>query len=113
MELWHRNREDQEEYDSYVHLDVKDKWVMVFRFLPEDVAPERRQFLAPYSGVRRKAMEAREKGARGLIVVSGPTSKVRNQLIPLQEDSRLSGTSLAVISITDEYASTILKTIWT
>jgi len=101
--------EDQEEYDSYVHLDVKDKWVMVFRFLPEDVSPERRQFLAPYSGVRRKAMEAREKGARGLIVVSGPTSKVRNQLIPLQEDSRLSGTSLAVISITDEFASTILK----
>ena len=26
--------DDQEEYDSYVHLDVKDKWVVCFRFLP-------------------------------------------------------------------------------
>ncbi|MFM8479270.1 MAG: peptidase M28, partial [Planctomycetaceae bacterium] len=33
--------EGHEEYDSYVHLDVKDKWVLAFRFLPEQLTPER------------------------------------------------------------------------
>lgn len=101
--------EGQEEYDSYVHLDVKDKWVMVFRFLPEDISPERRQYLSPYSGLRRKAMVARDKGARGIIVVSGPSSKVRKQLVPLQEDSKLSGTSIAVVSVTDKFAEKLMS----
>jgi Tol biopolymer transport system component len=101
--------EDHPEYDSYVHLDVKGKWVMVYRFLPENISPERRQHLSPYSGLRRKAMVARDRGAMGLIVVSGPTSKVRNQLIPLQEDSKLSGTSVAVMSVTDQFASRLLE----
>ncbi|MEE2640931.1 MAG: M28 family peptidase [Planctomycetota bacterium] len=101
--------ENQEEYDSYVHLDVKDKWVMVFRFLPENISPERRQFLSPYSGIRRKAMVARDKGARGLIVVSGPNSKVRSQLVPLREDSKLSGTSIAVVSVTDRMGEKLLS----
>ena len=31
------------EYDSFAGLDVKDKWVLVFRFLPERITPELRQ----------------------------------------------------------------------
>lgn len=91
-----------EEYDSYVHLDVKDKWVVCFRFMPEGIPAERRQFLNSYSSLRYKAMRARDLGARGLIFVSGPTSGVRQQLIPMQFDGSLSGTSLAVLSITDD-----------
>lgn len=97
-------KEELEEYDSYVHLDVKDKWVMVFRFMPEDVSDEMRQHLSKPDPLRYKAMLARDRGARGLIVVSGPTSKVRNQLVALKYDGA-SGTSLPVISITDAVAS--------
>ncbi|MEZ6123377.1 MAG: M28 family peptidase [Planctomycetaceae bacterium] len=93
-----------EEYDSYVHLDVKDKWVMCFRFMPEGITPEHRQHLNSFSSLRFKAMKARDLGARGLILVSGPTSSVRSQLVPLQFDGSLAGTSLAVISITDAVA---------
>ncbi|MCA9198771.1 MAG: PD40 domain-containing protein [Planctomycetales bacterium] len=28
----------QDEYDSFVHLDVKDKWVVAFRFMPENIS---------------------------------------------------------------------------
>ncbi len=28
-----------EPYSSYVHLDVKDKWVLVLRYLPEGITP--------------------------------------------------------------------------
>ncbi|MFN9627184.1 MAG: M20/M25/M40 family metallo-hydrolase [Planctomycetota bacterium] len=95
---------DQKEYDSYVHLDVENKWVMVLRQLPSDVSPERRQHLARYSSLRFKAMVARDRGAKGLIVVSGPKSGVRQQLVPLQNDGSLSGTSIAAISVSDAVA---------
>ena len=98
-----------EEYDSYVHLDVENKWVLAYRFLPEDITPERRQHLARFSHLRYKAMQARERGARGLILVSGPTSKVKNQLIPLQFDGSLSGSSLPVITVADEVAAAWFK----
>ncbi len=92
------------EYDSYVHLDVENKWVMMFRQMPSEVSPERRQHWARYSSLRYKAMAARDRGAKGIIVVSGPTSGVRQQLVPLQMDGTLSGSSIAAISVSDEVA---------
>ena len=98
-----------EEYDSFVHLDVQDKWVLCFRFMPEGLTAERRQHMSRFSSLRFKAMQARDMGARGLILVSGPTSGVREQLIPLQFDGSLAGTSLPVISVSDEVASNWMK----
>ena len=92
------------EYDSYAHLDVENKWVMMFRQMPSDVSPERRQHWARFSSLRYKAMAARDRGAKGIIVVSGPTSGVRQQLVPLQMDGTLSGSSIAAISVSDEVA---------
>ncbi len=100
--------EKHEEYDSYVHLDVKDKWVMVFRFVPEDVTPEQRQHFKFYSGLRKKAFHARKNGAIGMIVVSGPTSQVKNQLVPMRNDFAPTGSSIAAISITDTVAESWL-----
>ncbi|MEO1980253.1 MAG: M20/M25/M40 family metallo-hydrolase, partial [Fuerstiella sp.] len=98
-----------EEYDSFVHLDVKDKWIVCFRFMPEGISAERRQYLNSFSSLRFKAMKARDMGATGLILVSGPTSGVRNQLVPLQFDGSLAGTSLTVLSVTDEVAAEWFK----
>ncbi|MBX3175976.1 MAG: M28 family peptidase [Candidatus Hydrogenedentes bacterium] len=99
---------DQPEYDSFVHLDVTDKWVVVFRFLPEDVTPERRQHLAQFASLRFKATNVRDRGGKGLIVVSGPTSQAREQLPPLTFDVSLGGTSVAVIAVTDAVARDLL-----
>ncbi|HAV32809.1 MAG TPA: peptidase M28 [Planctomycetaceae bacterium] len=93
-----------EEYDSYVHLDVKDKWVLAFRFMPEKLTPEQRQHFGRFSSLRFKAMQARDLGARGLIIVSGPTSGVRDQLVPLQFDGSLAGAGLPVVSLSDAAA---------
>ena len=97
--------EGVEEYDSFVHLDVKDKWVVAFRFMPENFTPEQRQHFIRFSSLRFKAMQARDMGARGLIVVSGPTSGVKEQLVPLQFDGSLAGSGLPVISVTDSVAA--------
>jgi hypothetical protein len=61
-------------YDSYAGLDVTDKIVVVLRYSPEDAAPEARAALARYSGLRYKALAARERGARALLVITGPRS---------------------------------------
>lgn len=98
-----------EPYSSYAHLDVKDQWVMVFRYLPEGLEKERRNELMRYSSLRHKAMTARQKGARGLIVVSGPNSKVVDQLAPLAFDASLASSGLAAISVTDALADKLLQ----
>jgi Tol biopolymer transport system component len=91
-------------YSSYFHLDVKDKWVMVLRYQPEGIPQSQRGRFIQASSLRFKAMTARQRGAKGLIVVSGPNSKVREQLVPLTFDASLAGSGLAAISITDALA---------
>ena len=99
--------EDTAEYDSYVHLNVADRWVLVFRDLPQEITPERRQQLARFSSPRRKATFARDLGAKGIIFVAGPTSKVKHQLIRF-DTSASSGVSIAAISISNQLADKLL-----
>jgi hypothetical protein len=101
--------EGQRAVDSYAGLDVTDKWALVFRYVPEGLSPESRRHLHRYSSLRHKAMVARDRGARGLLVVSGPNSKVREELAPLRFDVSLAGTSIAVVSITDAVAQSLLS----
>ena len=100
--------DEHDEYDSYAHLDVEDKWVMVLRYLPEQISPELRQHLARHSTLRYKAMVARDRGAIGLIVFSGPNSQVREELVALSFDASSAGFSMAAISITDEVAQSLV-----
>ncbi|HEY3394051.1 MAG TPA: M28 family peptidase [Lacipirellulaceae bacterium] len=101
--------EQQDEYDSYVHLDVKDKWVLVFRFLPESISAERRQQLNRPSQLRFKTSFARERGARGLVVVTGPNAQSKSELVPLRMDGTLGGSSLPMLSVTNEVADAWLS----
>ena len=99
---------DAPAYSSYFHLDVKDKWVMVLRYQPEGIPQNQRGRFIQASSLRFKAMTARQRGARGLIVVSGPNSKVREQLVPLTFDASLAGSGLAAVSVTDALAKSWL-----
>ena len=98
----------QRAVDSYAGLDVKDRWVLVFRYVPGGLSPESRRHLHRYSSLRHKAMVARDRGAIGILVASGPNSKVREELAPLAFDVSLAGTSIAAISITDAVAETLV-----
>jgi hypothetical protein len=102
-------REDQIAIDSYRGLDVEGRWVMVFRYLPEALPGEARRHLQRYAGIRYKAMVARDRGAAGLLVVSGPNSKVRNQLAELRFDGAIAGSSIATLSIADSVAASLLE----
>jgi hypothetical protein len=58
-------------YNSFEGLDVKDKIVLMLRYVPEGVSPDRRAQLNRYAGLRYKAMMARERGAKAVLFVSG------------------------------------------
>ena len=97
---------DQPAYDSYGDTDVAGKWAVALRYLPEDVDAERRQHLSRYSSLRFKAMEARDRGANGLVIVSGPNSQVKDDLVPLRFDASVAGTSVTAVSVSDATAQT-------
>ncbi len=96
-----------EGYDAYAGLDVQDKIVVVLRYVPEAVAPERRQQLNRYAGLRYKAMQAREHGAKAFLVVAGPNSPNAGKLIPLDFDSSLADSGIVAASISDTVANTL------
>jgi hypothetical protein len=89
-------------YDSYAGLDVRGRWVLVLRHAPQDVAPESRQHWSRYASLRHKLMLARDRGAQGVLIASGPRSGVRNELVPLAPDLAAGGsTSVFAISLAD------------
>ena len=99
-----------EGYDAYAGLDVKDKIVVALRYVPEEVTPERRQQLNRYAGLRYKAMQAREQGAKAFLVVAGPNSPNAGKLIPLDFDSSLADSGIVAASISDTLANALFAT---
>jgi hypothetical protein len=98
-------------YNSYATLDVTDKIVLVFRYFPEDTEGELRGTLARYAGLRYKALAARERGAKGLIVVTGPRSPNAGTLVPMTFDTALSGSNIVAGSITGEVGERLVGSI--
>ncbi|MCH9757470.1 MAG: M28 family peptidase [Gammaproteobacteria bacterium] len=96
-------------YDAYHDLNVKDKYVVVFRYLPEKITDEQKNQLSQYASLRYKAFTAKDHGAKGIIFVSGPNSKVRDELIPLSLDVSLSGADILAVSIQDNIVDELLK----
>jgi hypothetical protein len=94
-------------YDSYAGLDVQDKIVVVLRYFPEDLDHARRTQLARYAGLRYKALNARERGARALLVVTGPRSPNAGRTVPMTFDSAVSGSGIAAVSVSGEVADAI------
>jgi hypothetical protein len=94
-------------YDSYATLDVKDKIVVVLRYFPEDADQKTRAILARYSDLRYKAMAARQRGARALLVVTGPRSPNAGQTVPMSFDTALAGSGVAAASVTGAVADAL------
>lgn len=94
-------------YDSYRDLDVKGKWVLAFRDVPEDAPAQLRQHLNLYSRPQHKATVARNQGAAGLILVTGPNSPASGKLPALKFDGGDNG--LPVIQVTNGIADEWMK----
>jgi hypothetical protein len=96
-------------YDSYATLDVKDKVVLVLRYFPEDAEPKTKAVLSRYADLRYKAMAARQRGAKALLVVTGPKSPNAGETIPMSFDTALAGSGIVAASISSAVADAMFK----
>ena len=96
-------------YDSFATLDVKDKVVVVLRYFPEDADQQTRGILARYADLRYKAMAARQRGAKALVVVTGPRSPNAGLTVPMTFDTALAGSGIAAISVSGAVASSLFS----
>jgi Peptidase family M28/PDZ domain/PA domain len=94
-------------YDSYQGLDVKDKIVLVFRYFPEDADQQTRATLARYSDLRYKAQAARQRGAKALVVITGPRSPNGGEVVPMSFDTALAGSGLVAASASGAVANVL------
>jgi len=95
-------------YDSYAGLDVKDKIVVVFRYFPEDADQKTRAILARYADLRYKAQAARQRGAKGMLVVTGPRSPNAGAVVPMSFDTAIAGSGLVAASVSAEAFAPIM-----
>jgi Zn-dependent M28 family amino/carboxypeptidase len=98
-------------YDSYTGLDVKDKVVLVLRYFPENADLKVKTVLARHSDLRYKAMAARQRGAKAMLVVTGPRSPNAGETIPMSFDTALAGSGIAAASISHAVAEAIFAAV--
>ena len=96
---------DSVKWDDFNGIDVRNKWVMILRSDPEpDNAKSK---YADFSGDRYKAMIAKEKGAAGILLVSGETFDNSDNFDPLKKDDYSIG--IPVFRIKRQVADVILQ----
>jgi hypothetical protein len=96
-------------YDSYSGLDVKDKVVVVLRYFPEDADTQTKSILARYSDLRYKAMAARQRGARAMLVITGPRSPNAGTLVPMTFDTAIAGSGIPAASVDTTIANALFE----
>ena len=83
-------------YDDYAGVDVKDKIVVMLRFAP-DGSSTTGQF-QKYTALRNKARIAREKGAAGMILITGPADAADDELLKLGIDQGAGSSGIPAMS---------------
>jgi len=96
--------EDQLLWNDYDELDVSGKWVMVMRHGPE--RNNQHSSYGPHTGLHKKMLVARDKGAVGIIFVSQKEDK---ELYPLKFISGYKNAGIPAIHLSNEKADQLLS----
>lgn len=91
--------------DDYAGVDVSGKAVLVLRNAPPS---EMGRDFSQYASLRYKASKAKEKGAKAMIVVTGPEDSDTDDLMRLTYDNSTGNAGLPALNITRKIADQIL-----
>lgn len=92
-------------WNDYENIDITGKWVIILRADPEVDNPTSN--FAEISADRDKVMMAKDKGAGGVLLVSGTNLDTRDEFEPLNKGEYSAG--IPVFRIKREIANLILK----
>ena len=98
---------DSLKWSDYDGIDVKGKWVMVFRADP-DLDNADSKFI-PYSDIRSKVLTAKDKGAAGLLLVTPKGVEKEDKLMQLVVENNEVTAGIPIMNITRDLANKILK----
>jgi Tol biopolymer transport system component len=98
---------DNAEYDSYAHLDVEGKWVLIYRGLPNNAASKTRVHLSRFADMRYKAATARANKAAGVIFAPQPGVDAE-ELPKLSYESGSGPSALPVVAVNRKTADAML-----
>jgi aminopeptidase YwaD len=79
-------------YDDYAGVDVRGKVVIALRQSPDGDDPKSK--FGPFAPLRSKAMTAREKGAAGILFVTGPLTDAAEDLGAFRFDASFSDSGI-------------------
>lgn len=94
-------------WNDYEGINVEGKWVMILKGDPENDKDESDYLL--FSDDRDKVLLARDKGAIGVLFVTGRHFDPEDKLVSLYFDKTSSDAGLPVINIKREVASQLMK----
>lgn len=98
--------EDSLTWDDYEGIDVSGKWVLILRGDPE--MDKKGSRLAAYGEDRDKAIVARDRGAGGVLLVSGKEFDAEDDLISLYFDKTSSNAGIPVFQVRRKLADRLL-----
>ena len=98
---------DSFDYDSYAHLDVKGKWVVVLDGMPGYWKEEIKSKLRYKSTLLRKSTTARDLGAKGIIIIQSEKGSLKNY--SFANSMANNAISLAAFQLNFETADKIFK----
>ena len=86
------------DYDDYAGVEVKDKVVLLLRYGPGGDDPQSKW--AAFTSLRMKVSVARDRGAKAVLVVTGPGTKdAKDELVPLRADAALVDAGIPAFSV--------------
>jgi len=100
--------EKELKWNDYSGLDVAGKWVIVMRHSPE--RNNQHSLYTPHSGLHKKMLVARDKGAIGIIYVSQIED---DDLYPLKYRAGFSNAGIPAIHLSNEMADKLFKSVGT
>ncbi|MBI9072052.1 MAG: M28 family peptidase [Melioribacteraceae bacterium] len=98
---------DSLKWHDYADLDVTGKWVMILRGSPD--SDKHNDRFENYSGLRKKAMIAKDNKAAGVLFVSGEKFDKDDNLVVTANSKRESSIELPAIQIKRSHADKILE----
>ena len=98
---------DSVSWHDYNGVDVSGKWALILRGDPEIDKPN--SIFASFSSMRNKTLKAKDKGAAGVIFVSGVKFDKKDKLVKLTFDKSQATAGIPVLQIKRSLADSILK----
>lgn len=95
---------DKSTWRDYEGLDVKGAWVLILRGSPDDKSGD----YDPWSSLRAKALAARDKGAAGVLFVSGPVGDKDDKLVDVRWQMQDTPMDIPLLSISRGVADRLL-----